>query len=434
MRKKFYALCLPALMLSACASYEERPIDLGRETAAWREQSEKIASERTELSFADAKLIGLALNPELNRARARLAGSRAVRDASGWWDDPSVSFSVKRVLNTSAQPWAYTPGVSLTLPVTGLPALAEEAAARYAEEDYWTLAQAEIDFAEALAELWTDCAVVEAKLRVAEPYLRTAREERARLERLFDAGEVTAAELQKENDRVNAAALEKRDLDTRLADVRSRIAARLGLAPTAARALKLVAALPAGVPAAALSPTPEELAELPRVRAALARYAASETALKTEIRRQYPELSLSPSYELDGNDEFADSFTLGIGFTLPLWNRNRRGVAEAEGAREVARIETLALWQDQFHRLRLLEAEQKIAENHCRAQELRSRDFLRRTEKIYAEIAAGETLPTALSEAAAQNFSAQLAYCDALGDFLKARIRIEALRTRNGEK
>ncbi len=430
MRKKFYVLCLPALMLSACASYEERPIDLGREAVAWRERSDAVARERTELTFADAKLIGLALNPELNRARASLAKSRAVRDASGWWEDPAVSFSVKRVLNTSAQPWAYTPGASLTLPVTGLPALAEEAAERYAEADYWTLVQAELDFAAGLAELWTDCAVVEAKLRVAELYLLNAREERARLERLFDAGEVTAAELQKENDRVNAAELEKRDLDARFVDVRSRIAAQLGLAPTVARALKLDAALPAGVPAAAPSPTPEELAELPRVRAALARYSASETALKTEIRRQYPELSLSPSYELDGNDEFADSFTLGVGFTLPLWNRNRLGVAEAEGEREVVRIETLALWQDQFHLLRRLEAEQEIAENHCRAQETRSRDFLRRTEKIYAEIDAGETLPTALSEAAAQNFTAALAYCDALGDFLKARIRIEALRAR----
>ena len=85
------------------------------------------------------------------------------------------------------------------------------------------------------------------------------------------------------------------------------------------------------------------------------------------------------------------------------------------------------MWRDQFHALRRLEREQEIAQTHCRAQAERSRGFAERTKRIYAEIDAGETSPAALSEAAQQNFSAALDYWDALGDYLKARIRILAM-------
>lgn len=429
MKKAASCLSLAALaaLAASCASYEAAPIDLPAETAAWRERSADAAGTRAALSFADAKTIGLILSSELNRARAQLAKSRDVEKESGWWEDPSLSLSVKRVLNTGAQPWAYSPGFALTVPVTGLPSLAEEAAAHYAEADFWTLAQAETDFSAALAETWTDYAVAEKKREIIDAYLEKLLEEKARLEKLCAAGEVSAAELQKENDRYNATAGEKRDVEMTLAALRAEIAQRIGLEPETAAALKFSADLPQDVPAPVPSPTAEQLAALPKIRASLAAYDASETALKTEIRRQYPELSLSPSYEVDGNDEFADSLTLGVGFSLPLWNRNRLGIATAKGDREIARTETLLLWRDQFHALRRLEREQEIAQTHCRAQAERSRGFAERTKRIYAEIDAGETSPAALSEAAQQNFSAALDYWNALGDYLKARIRILAM-------
>ena len=32
--------------------------------------------------------------------------------------------------------------------------------------------------------------------------------------------------------------------------------------------------------------------------------------------------------------------------TLPLWNRNRKGIAEAEGARDAARLDAIEVWRD----------------------------------------------------------------------------------------
>ena len=34
------------------------------------------------------------------------------------------------------------------------------------------------------------------------------------------------------------------------------------------------------------------------------------------------------------------------GVTLPLWNRNRKGIAEAEGAREEAKREAIRIWRE----------------------------------------------------------------------------------------
>ena len=62
------------------------------------------------------------------------------------------------------------------------------------------------------------------------------------------------------------------------------------------------------------------------VRIALARYAATDAALRLEIARQVPELSLKPGYAWDQGDH---RWSLGIGYALPLANRNDGPIAEA---------------------------------------------------------------------------------------------------------
>ena len=72
--------------------------------------------------------------------------------------------------------------------------------------------------------------------------------------------------------------------------------------------------------------------ESPKVKAQMATYATTETLLKTEIRRQYPELELGPSFTRDDEEKEVGG---EIGFNIPLWNRNRKAIAEARGIRPV---------------------------------------------------------------------------------------------------
>ena len=91
-----------------------------------------------------------------------------------------------------------------------------------------------------------------------------------------------------------------------------------------------------------------DLVRHPRVQAALARLAGDEASLKAEIRRQYPDLKLGPSYSYeDGNSRAG----LVAGITLPLWNRNRKGIAEATGTRNASRQAAVDTWFDVYRNL-----------------------------------------------------------------------------------
>jgi outer membrane protein TolC len=80
---------------------------------------------------------------------------------------------------------------------------------------------------------------------------------------------------------------------------------------------------------------------------ALATYAATQAALQLEIAKQYPDVHLGPGYEFDQGD---NKWTLGFGLTLPLFNRNRGPIAEAEARRAEAAatfnaLQARVLWE-----------------------------------------------------------------------------------------
>lgn len=67
--------------------------------------------------------------------------------------------------------------------------------------------------------------------------------------------------------------------------------------------------------------------------AALAEYDASETALRLEIAKQYPDVRLSPGYEYD---QGANKWRLSVSLELPVLNRNQGPIAEAKAKRDEA--------------------------------------------------------------------------------------------------
>lgn len=125
-------------------------------------------------------------------------------------------------------------------------------------------------------------------------------------------------------------------------------------ADAAAAAARIELALVIGVPAKALDGaalTFEELTSLKLdvptneiqrralisrsdILAALSEYDAAQASLRVEIAKQYPDLTLGPDYQLDQTDS---KWTLGLSLILPILNRNRGPIAEAEARRtEVA--------------------------------------------------------------------------------------------------
>jgi cobalt-zinc-cadmium efflux system outer membrane protein len=85
----------------------------------------------------------------------------------------------------------------------------------------------------------------------------------------------------------------------------------------------------------------DALLNRPDVLAALADYAASQSALQLEIARQYPDLRIGPGYEYDqGLNKWA---VVGISVELPVLNRNQGPIGEAEARRTEAAARFTAL-------------------------------------------------------------------------------------------
>jgi outer membrane protein TolC len=99
------------------------------------------------------------------------------------------------------------------------------------------------------------------------------------------------------------------------------------------------------------------------ILAALAEYEASQSALKLEIAKQYPDINLGPGYQLDQTDS---KWTIGLALVLPIFSRNRGPIAEALAGREESAARFLAL-QSQV----IGELDAAIAD--CRAAVLKSR-------------------------------------------------------------
>ncbi len=77
----------------------------------------------------------------------------------------------------------------------------------------------------------------------------------------------------------------------------------------------------------------ESLLERPDVRSAVVGYGVAEAALRLEISKQYPDVSIGPAYQWDHG---VKRLQFNLFLTLPLVNRNQGPIAEAEARREEA--------------------------------------------------------------------------------------------------
>lgn len=84
----------------------------------------------------------------------------------------------------------------------------------------------------------------------------------------------------------------------------------------------------------------EALLNRPDILGALREYEASEASLQQEVAKQYPDIHLGPGYTWDQGSK---KWALGLSFSLPIFNRNRGSIAEAEARRQEAAAKFIAL-------------------------------------------------------------------------------------------
>jgi len=107
------------------------------------------------------------------------------------------------------------------------------------------------------------------------------------------------------------------------------------------------------------------------VRRALAQYTAAEANLQLEIAKQYPDVEIGPGYSYEEQHNY---FTTGLSVTLPIFNRNKGPIDEAEARRKEAAA-TVSEAQAQV----IAQSEQALTAYTAALNELSESDQLLRT-------------------------------------------------------
>lgn len=336
--KSFAAMAFAAsLLVAGCRSYEPKDVDWESESRAG------VTNEVCIASLDDAVLLALTGNRKLNALRLKAANSADVARESGWWEDPEFDMDLMRILNPAPHPFLGGGSVAFTLPLSGTKAASAKAAEAYAEADAADIIAAEHDTAVNVRLAALRLKALRRRVEMLAGYDRDERVVRARrnVEKLHEAGEVSPSDLagMRRQKHIRHHALMEAERETaeaeidflRLLGFRPGVKVTLGFPP------------PAKPPAPSASDDPLRLVGHPKVKAALARLDGAEHSLRAEICRQYPDLKLGPSYV---NEEGLDRFGLVAGISVPLWNRNRKGIAEAEGERDAASLAAVDVWRD----------------------------------------------------------------------------------------
>ncbi|MBR3922341.1 MAG: TolC family protein [Kiritimatiellae bacterium] len=335
-KQSLFMALLAAGILCGCRSYEPKPIDWNEEANAGVTNEVRIAS------LDDAVTLALIGNRELNALRLKSANSAKAAKESGWWEDPELDFDLMRIINPSEHPFLGGASIAFTIPLSGATAIAAKADELYAQADIAEIKAAERDTGAEVRHAAIRLAALRRRAALLSEHDSDERIVRARenVGKLHEAGEVSASELagvqRQKHIRHHALMETEREIaETEIAFLRI-----LGLRPGTKISLTLPLRVRPSMPSDADDPL--ELVRHPKVEAALARLGGTEKSLEAEIRRQYPDLKLGPAY---ANEEGLDRFGLIAGISIPLWNRNRKGIAEAEGTRDEARLAAIDMWR-----------------------------------------------------------------------------------------
>jgi outer membrane protein TolC len=422
MRRVLFAATASLFAASGCQHIAPEPLDLTATAVALRERPLDIAPIRDfaaalsaltgdesavfdasdGLTLREAQAVALWYNLDLRIARLEAERAGAAADTAGRWADPELGLEggekevdgtelvsveqggamapIVRERPTVERSWISAGSLSITVPLSGrlraekrLYASEHDAALlRAAEAEHLLLAEVREAWA-----VWSASAAridsLNEHLALLAPFAETA-------DSLAQAGELipsSARVFSIERMRQEAEAERERHAG---AEARAALLHLLGLLPDAP--VELIPELNAP------APPPAALEAHPRIARLRAEYQTAEDRLRVELRKQYPDIVLSPAFS---NEDDESSITLGMGFPLPVWNANRPGIAEAAAERDIARARTEA----EMQRLLAEGAQAAAALEGSRAQRQRLLDHVvpavdAQVAEVQALLAAGE--------------------------------------------
>lgn len=274
-------------------------------------------------------------NPDLIALRARADVTDAQAFAAGLLPDPTFSIGADKVLSGPDTFLNIASALGLDLNALRKRAVTRDQARAQAQQVRLDLAWAEWQTAGQAriqaVRIGGLCGIVDLS-READA---AAQAQLARTVRAVARGDVPASDAETARIAAFEAADRYRTAERDLLTAKQELARLLGLPPDTPLALSPVALPPAPPPANRLfAIARDSRADLAALRAG---YGAQEAAVHKAVLDQFPTLNLT----VNANRDSAGNLLLGptIDFTLPLWNRNRGGIAVERATREALKTE-----------------------------------------------------------------------------------------------
>jgi cobalt-zinc-cadmium efflux system outer membrane protein len=229
----------------------------------------------------------------------------------------------------------------------------------------------------------------------------------------LSAGAVSPFEVTQARLALDATRLARDDAARLRAEARVQLATALGVAAPAVADLPIsfdeFTRLPSELPAP--EARREALLNRADVLGALAEYAASQAALQLEIARQYPDLHLGPGYQMDQTDS---KWTLALPLPLPVFNRNRGAIGEADARRTEAASRFLGVQARAIGEVDLAVASYRAALQKVSTTEAMMADLERQAQTAERRFSAGEISRLELDSTRLEVSAGALARLDAL--------------------
>lgn len=350
------ALVIP-LLLTGCVHYSVHPLAPIQSEAAFQRRGlddpglvqfvrSTIAAEAMwppkALDLQSAVLIAIYFSPAQQIARARVKTAEAGIVAAGGRVNPAIS-SAGGYENSPESPVVMRFELSLPVETARKRSYRILVAAKLADASRIELKEASWRIYTQVREAWNAhwLATEEAELLQSESRMRV--EAASLFEKRLVVGEISQPEWNSVQVEVSKIAVAQRSAEGRVAETLAQLTSAMAVPLDALTRISLNLH----------DDPPQRLENLPiaglqkkgllnrlDIQRTLLEYAAAEANLQLEVAKQYPDIQLNPGYDFD---EGHHKFTFGPALPIPVWNRNRGGIAEAEAKRAEVEARFLAL-------------------------------------------------------------------------------------------
>ncbi len=397
-----------ASQLAACAHFQPRPLSAQASIAGFESRSLETPGLRafleanggtapapeTAWSLKALTLAAVYYQPALAEARQRLLAAQAARITAAGQPNPSLAVTpgYDAGVPGAVHPWIVPLSFDWPIETADKRGYRLAAAQHLAAAARWDLVgmvwSARSRLRVALLELYA--------ARRAESQLSRAESTRRQVVRLLAgqlaAGNVSSYEVAQARIALDGTTLAKQAAAGRLRQARIALAGALGVPLRALDGAKFPLFDLQSLPLELTQPQVRQRALLERadVRAALERYAASQSALQLQIARQWPDIDLGPGFEWNPQLAGDREWDLGLSLPLPVRNRNQGPIAEANAQRALAAAHFLTV-----QTAAVSEIDGSLAAYDSARAQLMTADSMLRTlahevSSVNAQVAAGE--------------------------------------------